>query len=37
MTTEALAMLQAAGADGINHPGGTLLAHLQRVSALLSS
>ncbi|QLE76474.1 hypothetical protein FGW37_32775 [Streptomyces rectiverticillatus] len=32
-----MAMLQAAGAEGIEHPGGTLLAHLQRVSALLSS
>jgi hypothetical protein len=37
MSATALAMLQAAGADAIDHPGGTLLAHLQRVSALLSS
>ncbi|MER5382060.1 DUF6817 domain-containing protein [Streptomyces sp. NPDC002688] len=37
MTAEALALLQAAGAEGIEHPGGTLLAHLQRVSGLLSS
>ncbi|MEV6995905.1 DUF6817 domain-containing protein [Streptomyces sp. NPDC093228] len=37
MTAEALAILRAAGAEGIEHPGGTLLAHLQRVSALLAS
>ncbi|MEU6594476.1 DUF6817 domain-containing protein [Streptomyces sp. NPDC046881] len=37
MTAEALAILQAAGADGIEHPGGTLLAHLKRVGALLAS
>lgn len=37
LTSIALAMLQAAGADAIDHPGGTLLAHLQRVSALLST
>ncbi|MFJ9446233.1 DUF6817 domain-containing protein [Kitasatospora sp. NPDC101235] len=37
MTAEALAILQAAGAEGIEHPGGTLLAHLQRVSDLLAS
>lgn len=37
MTAEALAILQAAGAEGIEHPGGTLLAHLQRVSDLLTS
>ncbi|HET6856325.1 MAG TPA: hypothetical protein VFH94_04420 [Streptomyces sp.] len=37
MTAKALTMLQAAGAEGIKHPGGTLLAHLQRVSALLSA
>ncbi|WP_225833692.1 DUF6817 domain-containing protein [Streptomyces sp. NK08204] len=37
MTAEALAILQAAGAEGIEHPGGTLMAHLQRVSALLAS
>ncbi|MFE0043734.1 DUF6817 domain-containing protein [Streptomyces albireticuli] len=30
-------MLRAGGAAGIEHPGGTLLAHLERVSALLSS
>jgi hypothetical protein len=28
-------LLAARGADGIPHPGGTLLAHLERVSALL--
>ncbi|MGW2600230.1 DUF6817 domain-containing protein [Streptomyces klenkii] len=32
-----MAMLQEAGAEEIEHPGGTLLAHLQRVSALLAS
>jgi hypothetical protein len=37
MTAEALAILRAAGAEGIEHPGGTLLAHLERVSALLAS
>lgn len=37
MTTQALRILQQAGAEGIEHPGGTLLAHLQRVSALLAS
>ncbi|MFD0275686.1 DUF6817 domain-containing protein [Kitasatospora sp. NPDC127111] len=37
MTAEAFAMLRAAGAEGIEHPGGTLLAHLRRVSALLAS
>ncbi|GAB7188724.1 hypothetical protein ATKI12_8555 [Kitasatospora sp. Ki12] len=37
MTAEALAILKAAGAEGIEHPGGTLLAHLRRVSALLAS
>ena len=37
MTEQALAMLQSAGAGTIDHPGGTLLAHLQRVSALLDS
>lgn len=30
-------MLQSAGAGAIDHPGGTLLAHLERVSALLAS
>jgi hypothetical protein len=37
MTDQALAMLQAAGAEGIEHPGGTLLIHLLRVSTLLAS
>ncbi|MGA5821649.1 DUF6817 domain-containing protein [Kitasatospora sp. NPDC094028] len=37
MTARALAILQAAGAGTIEHPGGTLLAHLQRVSGLLAS
>ncbi|UQW99347.1 DUF6817 domain-containing protein [Streptomyces sp. RerS4] len=37
MTAQALAILQAAGAEGIEHPGGTLPAHLQRVSTLLAS
>ncbi|MFD9903608.1 DUF6817 domain-containing protein [Streptomyces sp. NPDC059063] len=37
MTADALAMLRAAGAEEIEHPGGTLLAHLRRVSALLAS
>ncbi|MEU2427078.1 DUF6817 domain-containing protein [Streptomyces sp. NPDC007851] len=37
MTAEALAILKAAGAEMIEHPGGTLLAHLQRVSDLLAS
>ncbi|MER6360289.1 DUF6817 domain-containing protein [Kitasatospora sp. NPDC001527] len=37
MTAEALAILKAVGAEGIEHPGGTLLAHLRRVSALLAS
>ncbi|MGW3209217.1 DUF6817 domain-containing protein [Streptomyces sp. NPDC001135] len=37
MTAEALTILQAAGAEAIEHPGGTLLAHLRRVSALLAS
>ena len=37
MTGQALEMLRTAGAEGISHPGGTLLAHLQRVSALLAS
>ncbi|HVB41378.1 MAG TPA: hypothetical protein VNF47_01565 [Streptosporangiaceae bacterium] len=36
-TAQALQMLQAAGANRIQHPGGTLLAHVQRVSALLES
>jgi hypothetical protein len=30
-------MLKQANAEGIEHPGGTLLAHLKRVEALLAS
>ncbi|MFI9271001.1 DUF6817 domain-containing protein [Kitasatospora sp. NPDC052896] len=37
MTEQALAMLRAAGAEAIDHPGGHLMAHLRRVSALLAS
>lgn len=37
MTEQALAMLRTSGAETIDHPGGTLMAHLQRVSALLAS
>ncbi|MFF1284554.1 DUF6817 domain-containing protein [Streptomyces sp. NPDC058299] len=37
MTAKALSILRAAGAEDIEHPGGTLLAHLRRVSALLAS
>jgi hypothetical protein len=37
MTEQALAMLRSAGAETIDHPGGTLLAHLGRVSALLGT
>lgn len=37
MTARALALLGSAGAAAIDHPGGTLLAHLQRVSALLAA
>ncbi len=37
MTTRALQMLHAAKAAQIEHPGGTLLAHLERVKALLLS
>ncbi|MEU2656049.1 DUF6817 domain-containing protein [Streptomyces sp. NPDC007325] len=37
MTAQALTILRNAGAEEIEHPGGTLLAHLQRVSALLAS
>ena len=37
MTDQALALLKSVGAASIEHPGGTLLAHLQRVSALLAS
>ncbi|MEV7978435.1 DUF6817 domain-containing protein [Streptomyces sp. NPDC086519] len=37
MTEQALVMLRMAGAEAIDHPGGNLLAHLQRVSALLAS
>jgi hypothetical protein len=34
---QALALLEAAGAAEIEHPGGTLLAHLVRVEGLLTS
>jgi hypothetical protein len=37
MTTIALQMLEVADAAHIQHPGGTLMAHLQRVKALLDS
>jgi uncharacterized protein DUF6817 len=37
MTTMALQMLEAADAAHIQHPGGTLMAHLKRVKALLDS
>jgi hypothetical protein len=37
VTEQALVMLRTAGAEAIDHPGGNLLAHLQRVSALLAS
>jgi hypothetical protein len=37
VTDQALKILTSAGAEAIEHPGGTLLAHLQRVSALLNS
>ncbi len=37
MTDQALELLKSAAAASIEHPGGTLLAHLQRVSALLTS
>jgi len=37
MTTMALRMLEAADAAHIQHPGGTLTAHLKRVKALLDS
>jgi hypothetical protein len=37
MSDQALAMLRAAGAETIEHPGGTLFAHLRRVSALLAT
>ncbi|MGA4837686.1 DUF6817 domain-containing protein [Streptomyces sp. G45] len=36
-TDQALALLRAHGADGVAHPGGTLLAHLQRVRARLAA
>ncbi|RAY10687.1 hypothetical protein DPM19_34080 [Actinomadura craniellae] len=36
-TTAALALLTSAGAAGIAHPGGTLLAHLRRVHDLLDA
>jgi hypothetical protein len=37
MTAKALKMLADANAGAIEHPGGTLLAHLTRVEALLAS
>ncbi|WP_107073002.1 DUF6817 domain-containing protein [Streptomyces rubellomurinus] len=37
MTAKALTILRAAGAETIEHPGGTLLAHLRRVGELLAS
>jgi hypothetical protein len=37
MTTMALQMLEAADAAHIQHPGGTLMAHLKQVKALLDS
>lgn len=37
MTDRALTLLSDAAAASIEHPGGTLLAHLQRVSVLLAS
>ena len=37
MTARALELLEAADAARIEHPGGTLLAHLKRVQALLTS
>ncbi|WP_042421195.1 DUF6817 domain-containing protein [Streptacidiphilus anmyonensis] len=36
-TEQALAMLRSAGAETMDHPGGTLLAHLERVSGLLAA
>ncbi|MFE0461643.1 DUF6817 domain-containing protein [Kitasatospora sp. NPDC058965] len=36
MTEQALELLRAAGAATMEHPGGTLLAHLRRVAALLA-
>jgi len=36
MTDTAIQLLTTCGADRIEHPGGTLLAHLQRVSSRLS-
>lgn len=35
MTDPAVRLLIKCGAEGIGHPGGTLLSHLKRVSALL--
>lgn len=37
MTDRALRLLESSGAAEIEHPGGTLLAHLQRVSTLLET
>ncbi len=37
MTARALELLKDANAEGIEHPGGTLFAHLGRVEALLAS
>lgn len=37
MTDQALKLLKSAGAETIEHPGGTLLAHLHRVSTLLTT
>jgi hypothetical protein len=37
MTDPALQLLVECGAEGIDHPGGTLLSHLKRVRALLES
>jgi hypothetical protein len=37
VTDQALKLLKSAGAETIDHPGGTLLAHLQRVSTLLAT
>ncbi|MFF7975674.1 DUF6817 domain-containing protein [Streptomyces sp. NPDC007905] len=36
-TTQAVTLLRELGAESIAHPGGTLLAHLQRVQALLAT
>jgi hypothetical protein len=37
MITEARALLRKQGADTIDHPGGTLLAHLERVRETLAA